>query len=192
MMLTNELIPYVNNPRKNDKAVEKVAASIQEFGFKVPIIITSNFEIIAGHTRLKAAKKLELESVPVIIADDLTPEQIKAFRIADNRVSEEAEWDLDLLKAEFEALSTEGMDLDILGFSEKELYSIMNAEIQPLELETQTNDVTQAFGNYLVFGDYRMRLTEVELENLNFAAAKYVKETGSEYGFASSLLEGRK
>lgn len=87
----NEIKPYANNPRKNDAAVPKVASSIKEFGFKVPIIIDSNGEIVAGHTRYKAAKQLKLENVPCIIADDLTDEQIKAFRLADNKVAEAAE-----------------------------------------------------------------------------------------------------
>ncbi len=96
----NELIPYENNPRINDKAVDAVAASIKEFGFKVPIIVDTENVIIAGHTRLKAAQKLGLQEVPVIVADDLTPEQIKAFRLADNKVSELADWDFLKLEEE--------------------------------------------------------------------------------------------
>ena len=92
-----ELKPYKNNPRKNDEAVPYVAESIKQFGFKVPIIIDKNNEIIAGHTRYKASIELKLKEVPCIIADDLTEEQIKAFRLADNKVAEKAEWDMDLL-----------------------------------------------------------------------------------------------
>ena len=84
----NDLIPYANNPRKNGAAVNKVAASIKKFGFKVPIIIDKGNVIVTGHTRLLAAKKLGLETVPCVIADDLTPAQIKAFRIADNKAAE--------------------------------------------------------------------------------------------------------
>lgn len=79
---TAELIPYANNPRNNDKAVDAVAASIREFGFKIPIVVDSDGVIVAGHTRLKAAQKLGLESVPVIVADDLTEDQVKAFRLS--------------------------------------------------------------------------------------------------------------
>lgn len=79
---TAELIPYANNPRNNDKAVDAVAASIREFGFKIPIIVDPDGVIVAGHTRLKAAQKLGLESVPVIVADDLTEDQVKAFRLS--------------------------------------------------------------------------------------------------------------
>ena len=78
----NKLIPYANNPRKNDGAVDAVAKSIEKFGFKVPIVIDSENNIICGHTRLKAAKKLKIESVPCVIADDLTEEQVKAFRLS--------------------------------------------------------------------------------------------------------------
>lgn len=108
------LRPYENNPRNNDKAVESVANSIKEFGFKVPIVATKEGEIINGHTRYKAAKSLGLETVPVIIADDLSEEQIKAFRIADNKVGEIAEWDTELLYAELESI--EGLDMTMFGF----------------------------------------------------------------------------
>lgn len=96
----NDLIPYENNPRINDNAVDAVANSIKEFGFKVPIVVDKNNVIVAGHTRLKAAQKLGLEEVPVIVADDLTEEQIKAFRLADNKVSELADWDFSKLEEE--------------------------------------------------------------------------------------------
>ena len=112
----SELIPYINNPRNNDDAIDAVASSIKNFGFKVPIVIDSNNEIINGHTRLKAAKKLGLETVPVIVADDLTPEQIKAFRLADNKVGEIATWDENAL-----ALELEDLDFDVSEFGFEEL-----------------------------------------------------------------------
>ena len=104
-MAVDDLKPYENNPRKNDEAVRYVANSIKEFGFKVPIIITKDREIVAGHTRLKAAKRLKMKEVPCIIADDLTEEQIKAFRLADNKVAEFAEWDFDALAKEIGGVS---------------------------------------------------------------------------------------
>lgn len=107
----DEIIPYVNNPRINDNAVDFVAASIKEFGFKVPIVIDKDNVVVAGHTRLKAAKKLGLESVPCLKADDLTDQQIKAFRLADNKVSEYAVWDLEKLDVELESI-----DLDMVDF----------------------------------------------------------------------------
>ena len=108
----SDIKPYEKNPRKNDNAVEYVANSIKEFGFKVPIVIDKNGVIVAGHTRYKASKKLGLEKVPCIIADDLTDEQIKAYRLADNKVSEKSEWDFDLL---FDELS-EILDVDMEMF----------------------------------------------------------------------------
>ena len=113
-MNVDDLIPYENNSRKNDAAVEKVALSISAFGFKVPIVIDSNNVIVTGHTRAKAAKKLGLKTVPCIKADDLTDEQIKAFRLADNKVSEFSEWDDEKLLAELEALGD--VDMSLYGF----------------------------------------------------------------------------
>ena len=112
----SELIPYENNPRNNDDAVEKVAASIKEFGFKVPIVIDSNNVIVAGHTRLRAAQQLELKKVPVIVADDLSEEQIKAFRLADNKTSEFASWDLTLLDQELGDIGE--IDMSDFGFDD--------------------------------------------------------------------------
>ena len=111
-----ELHEYENNPRNNDGAVDAVAASIEEFGFKVPIIIDSENIIVAGHTRLKAAKKLGLDTVPCIVADDLTPEQIKAFRLADNKTGELAGWDFAKLEEELSGIS-EQFDMTAFGFA---------------------------------------------------------------------------
>ena len=107
----SELKPYENNPRINDNAVDYVAASIKEFSFRVPIVLDKDGVIVAGHTRWKAAKKLKLKTVPCIIADDLTPEQIKAFRLADNKVGEIAGWDIEKLDLELEEI-----DLDMTQF----------------------------------------------------------------------------
>lgn len=112
------MIPYENNPRINDSAVEAVANSIREFGFKVPIIIDKNNVIVAGHTRLKACEMLGIEDVPVIVADDLTEEQIQAFRLADNKVGEIATWDFEKLEEE---LANIQMDMSLFDFDLKEL-----------------------------------------------------------------------
>lgn len=108
----SELKPYENNPRFNDEAVEYVAKSIKEFGFKVPMVIDKNNVIVAGHTRYKASLELGLNEVPCIIADDLTEEQIKAFRLADNKVSEKASWSFELLDEELDDI----LDIDMSDF----------------------------------------------------------------------------
>jgi hypothetical protein len=113
-MKVKELIPYENNPRFNENAIEYVANSIKEFGFKVPIVIDANNVIVCGHTRVKACERLGIKTVPCVIADDLTEEQIKAFRIADNKTAEIAEWDFDMLDMEIAELKD--FDLERFGF----------------------------------------------------------------------------
>ena len=114
----SQLREYENNPRNNDSAVDAVAESIREFGFKVPIVIDGNNMIVCGHTRVKAAQKLGMETVPCIIANDLTPEQIKAFRLADNKTGELAGWDFAKLEEELAAL--DGFDMSAFGFVQNE------------------------------------------------------------------------
>lgn len=114
-MQISALKEYENNPRLNDEAVEYVARSIESFGFKNPIIIDPENVIIAGHTRLKAAKFLEMDEVPCIVADDLTEDQVKAFRLADNKVAEMAKWDLAALNVELDGIE---MDMGEFGFIE--------------------------------------------------------------------------
>ena len=128
---------YENNPRKNDEAVGPVAESIKEFGFKSPIIVDKNNVIVAGHTRYKAAKRLKLKEVPCIVADDLTEEQIKAFRLADNKVGEIAEWDSDLLNMELESIS---FDMSSFGFN------ILNEE-EEKEIEEDEYDLEEKLEN---------------------------------------------
>lgn len=111
-----DIRPYEKNPRRNDDAVKYVLASIKEFGFKIPIIIDRDGVIVAGHTRYKAAKELGMETVPCIVADDLTNKQIKAFRLADNKVAEKAEWDFELLNAELAEVVDFGIDIEAIGF----------------------------------------------------------------------------
>lgn len=118
-ILISELQEYENNPRNNDGAVDAVAESIREFGFKVPLVVDGERVIIAGHTRMKAARKLGLESVPCVIADDLTPEQIKAFRLADNKTGELAGWNFEKLEEELAALSG-SLDMASFGFDDQD------------------------------------------------------------------------
>lgn len=130
--------PYQNNPRNNEGAVQKVVESIKEFGFKVPIIVDNDNIIIAGHTRYKAAKDLKIESIPVIKAKDLTPEQVKAFRIMDNKSSELASWDYEALLKEMEGLKLNDYNLQLTGFELDELESLFD-EYNPKEIKEDEN-----------------------------------------------------
>ncbi len=112
-----ELKPYENNPRKNDEAVDAVAASISEFGWKVPVVIDTDNVIVAGHTRYKAAKKLGIEDIPCIVANDLSNEQVKAYRLADNKVSELAGWDFTALAMELSEIPN--IEMGRFGFDEE-------------------------------------------------------------------------
>lgn len=161
MNITNiplkNLKPYENNPRKNDDAVKYVAESIKEFGFKVPIVIDKNNVIVAGHTGYKAAKKLKMSEVPCIIADDLTDEQIKAFRLADNKVAEKAEWDFDLLNAELDDIID--LDMELFGFedalqdyAEEAVEDEFEVELPP-EPKSKLGDIYQLGNNRLMCGD---------------------------------------
>ena len=151
------LIPYDNNPRLNDGAVDGVAASIKEFGWKVPLVIDANNVIVCGHTRLKAALKLGCKSVPCIRADDLSDEQIKAFRLADNKVSEVAQWDMGKLQVELAEI--DNIDMEQFGFEDLEIDVGEPAEIQedsiPEEVETRCKlgDLWQLGNHRLICGD---------------------------------------
>ncbi len=153
----SELIPYINNPRNNDNAVDAVASSIKNFGFKVPIVVDSNNEIINGHTRLKAAQKLGLETVPVIVADDLTPEQVKAFRLADNKVGEIATWNDEMLAIELGELAEIDFDMTEFGFEleeEKEVIEDEDFDATPSEEPTsKLGDIYQLGRHRLMVGD---------------------------------------
>lgn len=147
----NSIKPYQNNPRHNEEAIPYVMNSIREFGFKNPIIIDKNNVIIAGHTRLESAKRLGMKEVPIIHADDLTDEQIKAFRLADNKVSEKAEWDFNMLDAELANLDIDmsdfGFDLDFVTddiFKENERHRTNDAyNLDIIDFNTLSNDFWQ-------------------------------------------------
>lgn len=121
------VIPYARNPRQNKNAVEKVAASIREFGWQQPIVVDSNYTVIAGHVRLMAARLLSMDEVPVTIAFDLTPQQVKAYRIADNRVGQEATWDDEYLSLELGELQND-LDLSLTGLDQDEIDKLLNGE----------------------------------------------------------------
>lgn len=149
--------PYDKNPRRNDSAVDAVANSITEFGFKNPIIVDSDLVIIAGHTRLKAAKKLGLKEVPVIIASDLTPEQVRAFRIIDNKTAELADWDEDLLKGEMLDLDIDwtefGFDDVDLGIDDVPIEEMLDTIVEDEAPEPPEEPVTKR-GDIYLLGDH--------------------------------------
>lgn len=152
-----DITPYEKNPRKNDEAVKYVAESIKQFGFKVPIVIDKHGVIVAGHTRYKAAKKLCMTEVPCIVADDLTDEQIKAFRLADNKVAEKAEWDFDLLAGELEDLFD--IDMTAFGFDEDvedEPVEVVEDDFEmapPEEPKAKRGDIYKLGNHRLMCGD---------------------------------------
>lgn len=139
----DEIIPYENNPRINDEAVQYVAKSIKEFGFKVPIIIDKNNVIVTGHTRLKAAKELGLKKVPTIKASDLSKKKIKEFRLADNKVSEKATWDLDKLNIELADI-----DIDMSDFG----FEIEPIDTSSIDIDEMEDDIDDSY-----YGDERER-----------------------------------
>lgn len=156
----SELKPYENNPRINDSAVPFVANSIKDFGFKVPIIIDKDGVIVAGHTRFKAAMSLQLEKVPCIVADDLTPKQIAAFRLADNKVGEIADWDMEALQAELATLN----DFDMSDFGFGDMDFPMEEEKSPKKPKEESFDVDAALkktpitklGDLWLLGNHRL------------------------------------
>jgi len=138
-MELEKLIPYARNPRKNDHAVDRIAGAIREFGFKVPVIAKSDGTIVDGHLRLKAAQKLGMQAVPVLIADDLNDAQIKAFRLSVNKMAELAEWDDELLHLELDELRELDFDLDLTGFDDKLRANILDDKIfSPLDEKRNT------------------------------------------------------
>lgn len=124
-MEIGRVVPYVRNPRKNAPAVAKTAASLREFGWRQPIVVDEALTVIAGHTRLLAARSLGMATVPVHVAKGLTKAQVRAYRIADNRTGQEAEWDNDLLALEFADLADEGFDATLTGFDNDELAQVL-------------------------------------------------------------------
>ena len=173
-----ELKEYENNPRNNDGAVEAVAESIKQFGFKVPIIIDKDGVIVAGHTRKKAAEMLGLKKVPCIVADDLTPEQIKAFRLADNKTAELAEWDFSKLETELAELANIEFDMsafgfDLPGFGFDEEKEIIEDEVPDVDEEnepiTKLGDIWKLGNHRLMCGDSTDKATVEKLMNGNKA-----------------------
>lgn len=153
--------PYERNPRINDSAVDSVAASLREFGFRQPIVVDAEGIIIVGHTRLKAAQKLGLAQVPVHVATDLAPAQIQAYRIADNQTATIADWNFDLLPLELADLQAANFDLGLLGFDQDELTKLLAPDgteglTDPDEVPAQPDEATTKPGDLWVLGDHRL------------------------------------
>jgi DNA modification methylase len=153
--------PYPSNPRQNDDAVDAVAASLREFGFRQPIVVDADGVIVCGHTRYKAALKLGLEKVPVHVATDLTPEQIRAYRIADNQTASLATWDYDLLPIELAGLKEANYDLGLLGFDADELAKLLDPTLKdgltdPDEVPEPPDAATTQPGDLWVLGEHRL------------------------------------
>lgn len=171
----SQLIEYKNNPRYNDGAVDAVAESIKQFGFKVPIIVDNDYVIVAGHTRLKAARLLGIDKVPCIVADDLTPEQVKAFRLADNKVGELAGWDFTKLEEELSDISNQ-FDMSMFGFDmsdfeeETEIIEDEAPEVdEEAEPTTKLGDIWQLGRHRLMCGDSTDKDCVLNLMNGNKA-----------------------
>ncbi|MAX26613.1 MAG: hypothetical protein CMJ19_19135 [Phycisphaeraceae bacterium] len=157
----DQVQPYPGNPRINDDAIDAVAASLREFGFRQPIVVDSENVIIVGHTRWKAAKKLELAKVPVHVATDLTDAQVKAYRLADNQTASLAEWDYKLLPIELSALQEMDFDLNLLGFDQEELTSMVSGEVQqgltdPEDVPQPPDEATTKPGDIWILGNHRL------------------------------------
>ena len=191
-----DLIPYENNPRNNKEAVEYVANSIKEFGFKVPIVIGKDMVIVAGHTRLLAAEKIGLKTVPCIVADDLTPEQIKAFRLADNKTGEFASWDFEKLEFELDELSD--FDMEQFGFTfedEDEDIQIIEDEVPevPDVPIAKLGDIWELGGAHrLICGDSTDpdvidKLMDGEKADMVFTDPPYNVAIGSKNAFLNSI-----
>ena len=182
-----DLIPYENNPRVNDYAVKKVLESIEEFGFRNPILVDADMVIIAGHTRREASILAGLEKVPYLVADDLTPEQVKAYRIADNKLAELSSWDEEMLKEELWGLQEADFSLEVLGFTEMDLKDLFTEKEEEPEKEKAPKEEKTTLP-MLRFGSNSVRITEDELVMLSNRYNEYVELTPEE-GFILWLLK---
>ena len=174
-----DLKPYEKNPRNNKEAVDYVAESIKQFGFKVPVVIDKDNVIVCGHTRYRACKKLGITEIPCVIADDLTDEQIKAFRLADNKTAEFAEWDYNLLDEELSDILD--LDMSMFGFGDED------DEME--DINDEGNENTTTFEYKLKCGKIDIVLTEDEYTALFDRYQSYLNENGVSFGFITEILK---
>nr|WP_314465600.1 ParB N-terminal domain-containing protein [uncultured Clostridium sp.] len=180
-----DLIPYEKNPRVNDYAVKKVMESLGEYGFTNPILVDKDKVIIAGHTRREASILKGLDRVPYIVREDLTPEQVKAYRIADNKLAELSTWDEELLRAELFELQEVEYPIEVMGFTEMDIKDLFTEKAPKAEKKSKEEKTTLPM---LRFGSNSIRITDEELVLLSNRYNEYTELTPSE-GFVSWLLK---
>ena len=183
-----ELIPYEKNPRDNRAALDAIELSIEEYGFTNPILVNEEKVILAGHTRREAAILAGLEKVPYIVVDGLTEAQQKAYRLADNKLSELSIWDEDLLKAELEDLLDEDYDISLTGFSDVDLTDLLKDEEDLEDIELEEPKEKKITLPMLRFGSNSVRITQDELIMLSNRYNEYVEAEPGE-GFVTWLLK---
>lgn len=183
----DKVIPYENNPRKNDEAAIVTANSIKEFGWQQPIVVDENGIVIAGHTRLKAAKKLKLDKVPVTVADNLTDEQVKAYRLADNKTGELAEWESKMLNEELDEILN--IDMEQFGFEPEEDEEIEEEpEVEfSQELNEENNYIVLKFDNSV---DWQQVITIFDVKPVQDTNTKMVRKGVGRVLDGSKLVNG--
>lgn len=180
-----KITPYDRNPKNADAAVDAVAASIKQFGFRQPIVVDAENVIVAGHARYFAAIKLGFEQVPVHVAKDLTPDQVRAYRLADNKTADLAGWDDDLLAKEIMALAESDIDLASVGFDQ----AFLDGLGEQVTAELSKNPETGTRQLQLKFGKYAVPLDEAEFGKLVGALNQHEERTGTRFGFVTWLFD---
>lgn len=186
MMKLADIRPYEGNPRINDEAIKRVAASFEAFGVRQPIVVDSEKVIVVGHTRYHAALLNGMGQFPVHVAKDLTPEQTRLYRIADNRTAEFSDWDYEKLRKELETVGETEIDLGGLGMTIGDWPELNVPDFEGLGVDTDESAGVRA--PLLSVGKYRIALTEAELASFMGAIESYTKESGTMFGFGRWLL----
>lgn len=189
-----KVIPYARNPRRNENAIALVASSIEEFGWQQPIVVDSEYVVIAGHTRLEAARKLGMTHVPVMVATDLSEAKVKAYRIADNRLAEEATWNEELLSKELKLLLDAGYDLGLTSLAESQIDALLADEVEGnLANPSLAEDASQmrSIRPIIAFkiGKYAIPMTDAEAAALTKYVDGFVDKTGAVMGVITVMLD---